>query len=145
MINKTNTGGARMQQNYIQLPPLPSDMPLESVEMIWLYAQISDEKRDMLLEFIWESFYNNTCLEKPEISKAMWSSCTEINPDVLEFANLMKKLARILIVQAYEMAALIYQGYCIGGKSIEELSEEYHIDEESIQLMTQYYDNKIKS
>lgn len=135
-----------MKQNYIQLPPLPSDMPLESIEMIWLYAQMSDEKRDMLLEFIWESFNNNnTCLGKSEISKAMWSSCTEINPDVLEFANLMKKLVGILIVQACEMAALIYQDYCITGKSIEELSKEYHVDKETIQLMAQYYDNKVKS
>lgn len=135
-----------MEQKYIQLPPLPSDMPLESIEMIWLYAQMSDEKRDMLLEFIWESFNNNnTRLEKPEISKAMWSPCTEINPDVLEFANLMKKLVGILIVQACEMAALIYQGYCIAGKSLEELSKKYHVDEETLQLMAQYYDNKVKS
>ncbi len=135
-----------MKQNYIKLPPLPSDMPLESIEMIWLYAQMPDEKRDMLLEFIWESFNNNnTCLEKLEISKEIWSSCTEINPDVLEFANLMKKLVGILIVQACEMAALIYQGYCITRKSIEELSKEYHVDEKTIQLMAQYYDNRIKS
>lgn len=135
-----------MEQKYIQLPPLPSDMPLESIEMIWLYAQMSDEKRDMFLEFIWESFNdNNTCLEKSEISKAMWRSCTEINPDVVEFANLMKKLVGILIVQACEMAAFIYQGYCIAGKSIEELSKEYHVDKETLQLMAQYYDNKVKS
>lgn len=135
-----------MEQNYIQLPPLPSDMPLESIEMIWLYAQMSDEKRDMFLEFIWGSFNdNNTCLEKSEISKALWSSCTEINSDVLEFANLMKKLVGILIVQACEMAALIYQDYCIAGKSIEELSKEHHVDEKTLQLMAQYYDNKVKS
>lgn len=35
----------------------------------------------------------------------------------------------ILIVQACEMAAFIYQSYCISGKSIEELSKEYHVDE----------------
>ena len=38
-----------MEQKYIQLPPLPSDMPLESIEMIWLYAQMSDEKRAELM------------------------------------------------------------------------------------------------
>jgi len=87
----------------------------------------------------------NIYLERSEISKVIWSSCTEIKPDILEFANLMKKLVGILIVQACEMAAFIYQGYCIAGKSIEELSKEYHVDEETIQLIAQYYDDRIKS
>lgn len=79
----------------------------------------------------------------PELSKALQESEAEINPDVKEYADLMKKLLGTLIAQSCEMAALIYQNYCVERKSIGEISKVFNVDEESIQLMAQYYDKKV--
>jgi transposase len=43
------------------------------------------------------------------------------------------------------VAALVYQNYCIEKQSIEEISKEFNVNEESVQLMVQYYDKKAAS
>ena len=43
------------------------------------------------------------------------------------------------------MAALVYQNYYIEKQSIEEISKEFNVNEESVQLMVQYYDKKAAS
>ena len=47
---------------------------------------------------------------------------------------------RTLIVQSCEMAAFVYQNYLIEKKSTEDIVKEFNADEESTQLVTQYYD-----
>ena len=44
-----------MKPEYIQLPPLPSDLPAEVIEMIWLYTRLSGEEQEMIREFIREN------------------------------------------------------------------------------------------
>lgn len=34
-----------MKPKYIQLSPLPSDLPAEAIEMIWLYTRLSGEEQ----------------------------------------------------------------------------------------------------
>ena len=122
-----------MKPEYIQLPPLPSDLPAEVIEMIWLYTRLSGEEQEMIREFIWENLKKgNRNVEETE------------NPDVKEFIDLMRKLIGILIAQSCDMAALVYQNYCMEKKSTEDISEEFNVDQESIQLMAQYYDKKMK-
>jgi hypothetical protein len=64
---------------------------------------------------------------------------TEINSDVKEYADLVKRLLGALIAQSCEMAALVFRNYCIEEKSVEEMSKEFNVDEEAIQLMVKYY------
>lgn len=134
-----------MKPEYIQLPPLPSDLPAEVIEMIWLYTRLSVKEQEMIREFIRENLKKgNRNLEETDFAKVLRDSEAEENPDVKEFIDLMRKLIGILIAQSCDMAALVYQNYCMEKKSTEDISEEFNVDQESIQLMAQYYDKKIK-
>ena len=41
-----------MKTKYIQLPPLPEDLPTELIEVIWLYAKMPKDRRKMFMEFM---------------------------------------------------------------------------------------------
>ena len=134
-----------MKPKYIQLPPLPSDLSTEVIEMIWLYTRLSVEEQEMIRKFIRENLKKrNRNVKETDFAKVLQDSEAEENPDVKEFIDLMRKLIGILIAQSCEMAALVYQNYCMEKKSTEDISEEFNVDQESIQLMAQYYDKKIK-
>lgn len=135
-----------MKPEYIQLPPLPSDLPAEVIEMIWLYTRLSVEEQEMIRKFIRENLKKrNRNVKETDFAKVLQDSEAEENPDVKEFIDLMRKLIGILIAQSCEMAALVYQNYYIEKKSTEEISKEFHVDEESIRIVSQYYDKNMKS
>ena len=135
-----------MKPKYIQLPPLPLDLPIEVIEMIWLYTRLSGEEQEMIRDFIRENLKKgNRNLDGTGLSKVLEDSDEKVNPDVKEFIDLMRKLVATLIAQSCEMAALVYQNYYIEKKSTEEISKELHVDEESIRIVSQYYDKNMKS
>lgn len=135
-----------MEPKYIQLPPLPLDLPAEVIEMIWLYTRLSGEEQEMIRDFIRENLKKgNRNLDETDLSKVLEGSDEKVNPDVKEFIVLMRMLVGTLIAQSCEMAALVYQNYYIEKKSTEEISKEFHVDEESIRIVSQYYDKNMKS
>lgn len=135
-----------MKPKYIQLPPLPLDLPVEVIGMIWLYTRLSGEEQEMIRDFIRENLKKeNRNLDGTAFSKVLEDSDEKVNPDVKEFIDLMRKLIGTLIAQSCEMAALVYQNYYIEKKSTEEISKEFHVDEESIRIVSQYYDKNMKS
>ena len=135
-----------MEPKYIQLPPLPLDLPAEVIEMIWLYTRLPEEEQEMIRDFIRENLKKgNKNLDETDLSKVLEGSDEKVNPDVKEFIVLMRKLVGTLIAQSCEMAALVYQNYYIEKKSTEEISKEFHVDEESIRIVSQYYDKNMKS
>ena len=73
------------------------------------------------------------------MSKLLNRTDKELDPDLIEYAKLMKKFLGTLYSQACETAGFVYQHYCVEGKSLEEISREYQIDEEALRLITQYY------
>lgn len=98
-----------MEPKYIQLPPLPLDLPAEVIEMIWLYTRLSVEEQEMIREFIRENLKKrNRNVKETDFAKVLQDSEAEENPDVKEFIDLMRKLIGILITQSCEMAALVY-------------------------------------
>ena len=147
MIWKVKTGGQnKVKPKYIQLPPLPLDLPAEVIEMIWLYTRLSGEEQKMIRAFIRENLKEgNKKLEETDFAKVLWDSEAEDNPDVKEYIDLMRKMIGILIAQSCEMAALVYQNYYIERKSTEDIAKEFNVDGESIRLVAQYYDKNIKS
>lgn len=133
-----------MKPKYIQLPPLPSDLPAEVIEMIWLYTRLSGEEQKMIRDFIRKNLKKeNKNFDETDLFKVLQDSDEKANPDVKEFINLMRKLVETLIVQSCEMTAFVYQNYCIEKKSTEDI--EFNVDKESIRLVTQYYDINKKS
>ena len=100
----------------------------------------------MIRDFIRENLKKgNKNLDETDLSKVLEGSDEKVNPDVKEFIVLMRMLVGTLIAQSCEMAALVYQNYYIEKKSTEEISKEFHVDEESIRIVSQYYDKNMKS
>ncbi len=82
-----------MEPRYIQLPPLPMDMPVEAIEMIWLYTRLSRQEQEMIRDFIRENLKEeDRNLGETEFAKVLQKPEAEVNPDVKEYADLMKKL-----------------------------------------------------
>lgn len=129
----------QMKTKYIQLPPLPEDLPTELIEIIWLYAKMPKDKRKMFMEFNENVYGLPENLGKTELSKLLNRTDKELDSDLSEYAELMKKFLGTLYSQACETAGFVYQHYCVEGKSLEEISREYQIDEEALRLIAQYY------
>ncbi|WP_288175418.1 hypothetical protein [Sporofaciens musculi] len=110
-----------MKTKYIQLPPLPEDLPTELIEMIWLYAKTPKDKRKMFLDFMNENVYGiPENIGKTKLSQLLNSTDKELDPDLSEYAELMKKFLGTLYSQACDTAGFVYQHYCVEGKSLEE-------------------------
>ena len=134
-----------MEPNYIQLPPLPSDMPIDLIEIIWGFARMEELERKKVLDFMREEMKSSADKgEKEKLLKMMEESGGEASPYVEEFNSLMRDLIGTLVAQACEMAALVLQYYCVDEKSIKEISEIFHVPENTIELMSQYYERKKK-
>ena len=132
-----------MEPNYIQLPPLPSDMPIELIEIVWAYARMEESEKENFLEFLRKNAKSDIGdVEKEKLLEMMGESKSKPSPYVKEFNSLMQELIATLIAQACEMSALIYQKYCIEKNSIREISETIHVPGSTIELMAQYYDKK---
>lgn len=132
-----------MEPNYIQLPPLPSDMPIELIEIVWAYARMEKSEKENFQNFCGKT--RNLIQgdgEKEKLLEMMEESKPKPSPYVKEFNSLMQELIATLIAQACEMSALIYQKYCIEKNSIREISETIHVPGSTIELMAQYYDKK---
>ena len=135
-----------MKPKFVQLPPLPLDLPVESIEAIWSYVRMAEEDRIMIQEFMKENVNGNVKnLGKTAFVKMMQDDSIEITPDVEEYIELMRKLIGTLMAQACEIAALVYGHYRMEGKSIEKISDEFHLGQELLELMAQYYDENIDS
>lgn len=134
-----------MRKKYVQLPPLPLDLPLESIEIIWEYAKMSDYERKKIQKFMRETLNNSQkYMQQAKQEKAKNPLNVESSPDIAKFTSLMQQMVKTLIVQACEMAAIVYQYYSIDGKSIKEISEMFNVSQNIIQLMAQYYERKMK-
>lgn len=134
-----------MEPNYIQLPPLPSDMPIDFIEVMWRFARMGEPERKDFLDLMRENMKHGANNGKrEELLRMMEKSGGEASPYVEEFNSLMRDLIGILVAQACEMAALVLQYYCVDEKSIKEISEIFHVPENTIELMAQYYERKKK-
>ena len=134
-----------METDYIQLPPMPSDTPPELVAIVWIYAKMDEPEKEQILDFIRENVKLGTNKgEKEKLMELMEKSKLKPSPYIEEFHSLMQELIGTLIAQACEMSACIYQKYCIEEKSINEISETIHVPQNAVELMAQYYENKMK-
>lgn len=134
-----------MELNYIQLPPMPSDMPPELIETVWGFARMEEPERKKFLDIMQEEMKAGVDNgEKERLLRMMEQPGREASPYVEEFHSLMRELIGTLVAQACEMAALVLQYYCVDEKSVKEISEIFHVLENTIELMAQYYERKKK-
>lgn len=129
-----------MKPNYIQLPPMPSDMPIELIEIVWGFARMEEPEQKKFLNYMREEMKPEVDnREKEKLLKMMEEADGEASPYVEEFNSLMQELIGTLVAQACEMATLVLQDYCIDKKSIKEISETLHVSEYIVELMVQYF------
>lgn len=136
-----------MKSKYVQFPPLPKDTPIEFIDLLWLYAKMPETQQKILLNFIKLNLKkDNETPNKTKFPIDMLDSDSAPHSEFTDFNNYMKQMIGALIVQACEMAAIIYLNYCIENKSVDQISIEFNIDKETILLMSNIYDktNSIK-
>ena len=131
-----------MELNYIQLPPMPSDMPPELIEIVWGFARMEEPERKKFLDIMQEEM--KAGVDNGEKERLLRMMEQPGSPYVEEFHSLMRELIGTLVAQACEMAALVLQYYCVDEKSVKEISEIFHVPENTIELMAQYYETKKK-
>ena len=132
-----------MEPKYIQLPPMPSDMPIELLEIIWGFARMEETEKEKFLEFMRDVLKRNSEDGRSErLIRMMKESASESSPYVEEFNSLMRELLGTLVAQACEIAAVVLQYYCVDEKSIKEISEKFDLPEDTVELMTQYYNKR---
>lgn len=133
-----------MQTDVIKLPPLPADTNTKSVEMIWLFAKMQREDQYMVHDILKNMAEGSHAEQGAEELAGLLkeNAGAEVNPDVTEFAELLKSLIGELMAEACEMAGAVYRLYCVEGKSLAETAREMKVDEDTLQSMTKYYDLK---
>lgn len=55
MNEKQQEAIVKMETDYIQLPPMPSDTPPELVAIVWIYAKMDEPEKEQILDFIREN------------------------------------------------------------------------------------------
>lgn len=134
-----------MRSDYIQLPPMPSDMPPELIKFVWEFARMEEPDQKKILDFIQKNIKpDGGDSGEEKLLKMMEDSGGEASPYVKEFHSLLRELIGTLVAQACELAALVLQYYCIDEKSIKEISETACVPENMIELMARYYERKMK-
>lgn len=124
---------------------MPSDMPPELIETVWGFARMEEPERKKFLDIMQEEMKAGVDNgEKERLLRMMEQPGREASPYVEEFHSLMRELIGTLVAQACEMAALVLQYYCVDEKSVKEISEIFHVPENTIELMAQYYETKKK-
>lgn len=133
-----------MQTDVIKLPPLPANTNTKTVEMVWLFAKMQREDQYMVYDILKNmaegSHADQGAEEFADLLKE--NAGAEVNPDVTEFAELLRSLIGELMAEACEMAGGVYRLYCVEGKSLAETAGEMKVDEDTLQSMTRYYDLK---
>lgn len=118
-----------------------------------LYAKMSEKHQKILLNFVKLNLKNDTenfnktkfliNQTREDISYLIFvvlNSKSGTHSEFTEYNNYTKQMICTLIVQACEMAALVYQNYYIENKSVDETSNEFSIVEGTILLMANFYD-----
>lgn len=90
------------------MPPLPIDMPVESIEIIWLYAQMPEPKQKQLHSFIRENLkFHNMNLNNEKGSEEEHKVDLKADKGITQYTDLMKQMLETLIAQACEMAGFV--------------------------------------
>lgn len=133
-----------METGYIKLPPLPADTSAETLELIWQFTKLERNEQETVRNYLRNMLEgSNTGQSAEKFSRLLVDGETaETNPAVAEFAKLMRNVIGELAAEACELAAFVYQQYCMDGKTLSEIAEESKVDENILCLIAQYYDRK---
>lgn len=127
-----------MEEEYIQLPPLPADLEWDAVKVIWEYAKLSEEEKI--------SVYDDMCRisgnkeEIPEMPKEYHKIELE---EIADYVEALRALMASLITEASAIAAWVFARKYIEGFSLEQMMEELPHAEKFIRAMDIMFEKNI--
>ena len=110
----------KMENEYIQLPPLKRDTDLRVIMALWEYVRLSDEEREHVLTIMNEIKKDKASRILPPFESLQNLPQEEIN----NFDKVMGKIINDIIVEACDLACWVYRCKFIEGWTLEQMVDE---------------------
>ena len=110
----------KMENEYIQLPPLKRDTDLRVIMALWEYVRLSDEEREHVLTIMNEIKKDKESIVLPPLESLQNLPQEEIN----NFDKVMGKIINDIIVEACDLACWVYRCKFIEGWTLEQMVDE---------------------
>lgn len=110
----------KMENEYIQLPPLKRDTDLRVIMALWEYVRLSDEEREHVLTIMNEIKKDKASRILPPLESLQNLPQEEIN----DFDKVMGKIINDIIVEACDLACWVYRCKFIEGWTLEQMVDE---------------------
>lgn len=110
----------KMENEYIQLPPLKRDTDLRVIMALWEYVSLSDEEREHVLTIMNEIKKDKASRILPPLESLQNLPQEEIN----DFDKVMGKIINDIIVEACDLACWVYRCKFIEGWTLEQMVDE---------------------
>lgn len=110
----------KMENEYIQLPPLKRDTDLRVIMALWEYVRLSDEEREHVLTIMNEIKKDKESRVLPPLESFQNLPQEEIN----NFDKVMGKIINDIIVEACDLACWVYRCKFIEGWTLEQMVDE---------------------
>lgn len=117
---ETIEGIYKMENEYIQLPPLKRDTDLRVIMALWEYVRLSDAEREHVLTIMNE-------IKKDKASRMLppLESLQNLpQKDIKDFDEVMGKIINDIIVEACDLACWVYRCKFIEGWTLEQMLDE---------------------
>lgn len=110
----------KMENEYIQLPPLKRDTDLRVIMALWEYVRLSDEDREHVLTIMNEIKRDKESRVLPPLESFQNLPQENIN----DFDKVMGKIIKDIIVEACDLACWVYRYKFIEGWTLEQMVDE---------------------
>ena len=110
----------KMENEYIQLPPLKRDTDLRVIMALWEYVRLADEEREHVLTIMNEIKKDKASRILPPFESLQNLPQEEIN----DFDKVMGKIIKDIIVEACDLACWVYRHKFIEGWTLEQMVDE---------------------
>lgn len=130
----------KMENEYIQLPPLKRDTDLRVIMALWEYVRLSDEDREHVLTIMNEIKRDKESRVLPPLESFQNLPQENIN----DFDKVMGKIIKDIIVEACDLACWVYRYKFIEGWTLEQMVDEKRNSDQFIvalyYLFEKYFD-----
>lgn len=120
---KRFSGGTLMnkiENEYIQLPPLKRDTDLRVIMALWEYVRLADEEREHVFTIMNEIKKDKESRVLPPLESFQNLPQEDIN----DFDKVMGKIIKDIIVEACDLACWVYRYKFIEGWTLEQMVDE---------------------
>ena len=107
----------KMENEYIQLPPLKRDTDLRVIMALWEYVRLADEEREHVFTIMNEIKKDNEIRVLPPLES--FQNLPE--EDINDFDKVMGKIIKDIIVEACDLACWVYRYKFIEGWTLEQI------------------------